>query len=85
MKYKYDTKSVCASKIEFDIDGNVVRNIRFFGGCNGNLKAISTLLEGQTVEYIEGKLRGNICGMKSTSCADQLAIAVREAYDAQNG
>ncbi|MBO4694014.1 MAG: TIGR03905 family TSCPD domain-containing protein [Clostridia bacterium] len=83
MKYNYKTKSVCAGEIEFDLEGNIVRNIKFYGGCNGNLKAISKLLEGQTVEYIEEKLKGNICGMRGTSCADQLAIAVRQAYDKQ--
>ena len=83
MKYKYRPQYVCSSEIEFDIDGNIVKNIKFTGGCNGNLKAVSKLLEGQTVEYIEDKLRGNICGMRGTSCADQLAIAVRKAYDSQ--
>ncbi|MBO4732965.1 MAG: TIGR03905 family TSCPD domain-containing protein [Clostridia bacterium] len=81
MKHTYSPKGICAYGIDFDLEGNIVKNIKFHGGCNGNLKAISKLLEGQTVEYIESKLRGNTCGMKSTSCADQLAIAVRQAYD----
>ena len=81
MKYTYETQSVCSKAIEFELDGNIVKNIKFYGGCNGNLKAISKLLEGQTVEYIEEKLKGNLCGFKGTSCADQLAIAVRQAYD----
>ena len=81
MKHTYKTKSVCAGEIEFDLEGDIVKNIKFYGGCNGNLKAISKLLEGQTVDYIEDKLRGNTCGMRGTSCADQLAIAVREAYN----
>jgi uncharacterized protein (TIGR03905 family) len=71
--------------ISFDLNGNVVSNIQFLNGCNGNLKAISKLCDGMTVEYIEGKLKGNLCGMKGTSCADQLAMAVRKAYDEQNG
>lgn len=83
MKYTYETQSVCSKAIEFELDGNIVKNIKFYGGCNGNLKAISKLLEGQTVEYIEEKLKGNLCGFKGTSCADQLAIAVRQAYDNQ--
>ena len=82
MKYNYTPEHVCSREIEFELDGNIVKNIKFYGGCNGNLKAVSKLLEGQTVEYIEEKLRGNTCGMKSTSCADQLAIAVRKAYNA---
>ena len=58
-------------------------NISFEGGCNGNLKAISKLLDGKTVEYIEETLLGNTCGRRPTSCADQLAKAVRQAYDSQ--
>ena len=79
MNYKYRTQGVCAMEINFDIDGDVISNVSFVGGCNGNLKAISKLVDGMTVEQIESKLLGNICGMKSTSCADQLAKAVRAA------
>lgn len=81
MQYSYKTKTVCAQRIHFDIEGNVITNIRFEGGCNGNLKAISKLVDGWTVEQIEEKLKGNICGMRPTSCADQLALAVRQAYE----
>lgn len=80
MEYVYDTQNVCATQIRFDIDGNVIRNIEFLGGCNGNLKAIAKLLEGATVEEIEEKLSGNTCGRRPTSCSDQLAKAVRAAY-----
>ena len=83
MTYKYKTKGTCAAEISFDINGDIITNIKFLGGCNGNLKAISTLLEGKTVDYIEQKLKGNTCGWKQTSCADQLAIAVRTAYEQQ--
>ena len=83
MNYTYKTKGTCALKISFDIDGNIVSNIQFDGGCNGNLKAISKLLNGQSVEYIEEKLLGNDCRGRGTSCADQLAKAVRKAYDSQ--
>ncbi len=76
------TQMVCAREIEFDLDGDVVSNIRFIGGCNGNLKAISKLVDGWTVEKIESYLLGNTCGMKPTSCADQLAKAVRREYEA---
>ena len=71
-------------EIDFDLDGDVVSNIEFIGGCNGNLQAISKLVDGFTVEQIEQKLLGNTCGMKPTSCADQLAKAVRKAYDEEN-
>lgn len=84
MEYKYKTSGVCAVEISFKLEGNVVSNISFLGGCNGNLKALSKLLEGQTVEYIEEKLLGNTCGRRSTSCADQLAKAVVKAYKNQN-
>ncbi len=83
MEYSYRTKGVCSSAIHFELDGDVVRNIRFDGGCNGNLKAISKLCDGMTVSEIEEKLKGNTCGYKPTSCADQLAIAVCETREAQ--
>lgn len=83
MKYSYKTQGTCAMQINFDIEGNVISNVEFIGGCNGNLKAISKLVDGYTVEQIEEKLLGNTCGFKSTSCADQLAKAVRKAYEEQ--
>lgn len=81
MEYTYKTKGVCSSQIKFSLEGNVVKNVSFLGGCNGNLKAISKLVDGMTVEEIEEKLKGNTCGFRSTSCADQFAIAVREAFE----
>lgn len=81
MNYSYRTSMVCASRIDFDLEGDVVKDIVFRGGCNGNLKAIAKLVDGWTVQQIEDKLKGNTCGGKPTSCADQLAKAVREAYD----
>ncbi|MDO4830339.1 MAG: TIGR03905 family TSCPD domain-containing protein [Clostridia bacterium] len=81
MDYTYKTNGVCSMEISFHIDGNVITNIKFTGGCNGNLKAISKLVDGWTVEQIEEKLLGNTCGFRQTSCADQLAKAVRQAYD----
>ena len=80
MRYNYKTQYTCSTNISFDLDGNVVSNVQFTGGCNGNLKAISKLVDGMTVDQIEGYLKGNTCGYKPTSCADQLAIAVRKAY-----
>ncbi len=72
---------VCSQQISFDIEGNVITGVSFVGGCNGNLKAVSKLVDGMTVEEIEAKLKGNTCGMRPTSCADQLCLAVREAYE----
>jgi len=82
MKYNYKTQNTCSTEIELEIEGNVVRNIVFTGGCNGNLKTIPILVDGWTVEEIEGKCKGITCGRRPTSCADQLACAVREAYEA---
>ncbi len=83
MHYKFRPEGVCAYNLEFDIseDGKV-SNIVFDGGCNGNLKAVSKLCDGMTADEIAGKLKGNICGFKGTSCADQLAIAVLKAKEA---
>lgn len=81
MDYTYKTNMVCSQEIRFNIDGDVITDISFIGGCNGNLKAISKLVDGFTVEQIEEKLLGNTCGRRPTSCADQLAKAVRQAYD----
>ena len=83
MRYTYKTRGTCAMEISFDIDGDVITDVEFFGGCDGNLKAISKLVDGMTVDEIEDKLRGNTCGRKPTSCADQLARAGREAYQKQ--
>ncbi len=81
MRYEYKTENTCSQIISFDINGNIITNIEFYGGCNGNLKAIAKLLEGATVEEIEEKLLGNTCGRRPTSCTDQLARAVRAAYE----
>ncbi len=79
MTYDYQTQGTCSQIIRFDLDEGRVRNIQFFGGCDGNLKAISALVDGWTVEEIESKLTGIHCGPRSTSCGDQLAQAVRAA------
>lgn len=81
MTYRYKTEMTCSSEITFDLDGDVVTNIAFTGGCNGNLKAISKILDGWTVDRIVEKLEGNTCGRRPTSCADQLARAVKAAYE----
>ena len=83
MHYQYPTKGVCPLRVEFDLEGDKVTNIKFYGGCNGNLKAIASLVDGMTVDEIGARLDGNTCGSKSTSCAAQLADAVRRARDGQ--
>ncbi len=83
MRYQYTTQDTCATQITFDLEDNVVHNIEFTGGCNGNLKAIPRILDGWTVEQIEEKMKGITCGRRPTSCVDQLAYAVRKKYDQQ--
>ena len=85
MHYEYKTEMTCSKIIRFDINDDVITNICFLGGCNGNLKAISKLVNGWTVEKIESYLKGNTCGNRPTSCADQLARAVRAAYNETHG
>ena len=84
MSYVYKTKGTCSSQIEVELDGDIVKDVKFTGGCNGNLKAIPRLVEGMTVDEVERRISGIPCGMKGTSCGDQLAKALREAYNAQN-
>lgn len=79
MEHTYKTKGVCASRINFDIEDGVVRSVQFVGGCNGNLNAISKLIEGMPAEKVISLLEGNTCGFKKTSCADQLTVALKQA------
>ncbi len=81
MHYTYHTKGTCASSISFDLDGDILRNVQFCGGCNGNLKAISALVDGMHVQDLVEKVKGIRCGLKQTSCSDQLATAVLAAYE----
>lgn len=82
MRYTYKTKGVCASEISFDMEKDgTVRNVAFRGGCNGNLKAIGSLIEGWNYKDIIARTEGNTCGFKPTSCADQLSKALRVAAD----
>ncbi len=81
MKYEFKTSGTCSQLISFDIEGDVITNVSFVGGCNGNLQGVSRLVEGQTVDYINDRCAGIRCGFKPTSCPDQLAKAVKEAYE----
>ena len=82
MSFTYKTKGTCSSQITFDIENGIVKNVVFTGGCNGNLKAIARLVEGMEATKGIAILKGNTCGFKSTSCADQLACALGEAINA---
>lgn len=76
----YTPSGVCSVQIDFDMDGeNKLHDVKFTGGCNGNLKAIGRLIEGKDASEISDILRGNLCGMRGTSCADQLSKAIDEA------
>lgn len=79
MKYIYNTEGVCSKTITFELDNEIITNVEFIGGCPGNLKAISKLINGMTTSEIKEKLKGNTCGNKSTSCTDQLVKAIEEA------
>lgn len=74
----FSPRGVCAMKIDFDIEDGKLHNVKFIGGCNGNLKAIGKLVEGKDAKEVADILRGNDCNMKGTSCADQLARAIDE-------
>lgn len=85
MAYTYMTKGTCSTKIELELEGNVVHNVKFTGGCNGNLQAIPKLVEGLTVEEVEERIAGISCNGRGTSCGDQLAKACRAALEASRG
>ena len=77
--YTIPTQGICPRSISFSIEDGKVYNIKFQGGCPGNTKAIAKLLEGTDAQYVVDKLKGNDCGGKGTSCADQLARGVEAA------
>lgn len=79
MQYEYQTKGTCSRSILFELDGSIVRNVQFIGGCNGNLKGIGVLVEGMEIDEVISRIEGIHCGMKATSCPDQLAQALKEA------
>lgn len=82
MTYSYKTSGTCSTKIDVELDGNIVKNVSFTGGCNGNLQAVSKLVKGLTVDEVEETLGGISCSGRPTSCGDQLARACRAALDA---
>lgn len=80
MEFSYDTQGTCASKIIIDVneDNQLINDVKFFGGCNGNLQGISSLVKGRTIDEVIASLKGIKCGFKSTSCPDQLALALMD-------
>lgn len=81
MDYSYTPKGVCPSNISFSITDGNIHNVKYTGGCNGNLQAVSKLVEGLPAEQVIQKLEGISCGFKGTSCGDQLARAIRQALE----
>ncbi len=79
MQYEYKTKGTCSQRIFFEIEDGKLRNVQFLGGCNGNLKGICALVEGMDADEVIRRVEGIQCGMKPTSCPDQLAKALKEA------
>ncbi len=79
MQFEYKTSGTCSQRIFFEIEGGKLKNVQFLGGCNGNLKGIGSLVEGMNIDEVISRLEGTTCGMKSTSCPDQLAKALKEA------
>lgn len=82
MDFSYKTRGTCSREIAFEIEDGKVKNVQFFGGCNGNLKGIGALVEGMDVDDVIRRVEGIRCGMKSTSCPDQLAQALKAAKNA---
>ena len=79
MEFNYKTKGTCSREIAFEIEDGKVKNVQFFGGCNGNLKGIAALVEGMDIDEVITRVEGIRCGSKVTSCPDQLAQALKEA------
>ena len=78
MHKTYKTKGTCSVQIDFDVIDNKIYNLKYIGGCNGNLKGIAALVEGQDIEEVKNKLKGINCNGRGTSCPDQLAKAIEE-------
>lgn len=78
MKYTYRTMGTCSSLIDFEVEDGILKGVYFTGGCNGNLKGISALVEGMKIDEVIARLEGIRCGGKPTSCPDQLCKALRE-------
>ncbi|MBQ7416438.1 MAG: TIGR03905 family TSCPD domain-containing protein [Oscillospiraceae bacterium] len=82
MQYTFKTQGTCAQMISFEVEDNKLSNVQFFGGCNGNLKGIGSLVEGMDIDDVISRIEGIKCGMKTTSCPDQLAKALKQIKNA---
>jgi uncharacterized protein (TIGR03905 family) len=81
LTYRYKTHGTCSSEMVIELEGDVIRSVKVIGGCDGNLKGICSLVQGQKAEDVIRKLQGIRCGFKSTSCPDQLAKALTQAME----
>ena len=81
MTYEYTPRGVCSRKMIIEIEDGIVTDVQIMGGCNGNLKGISSLVKGMPVDEVITRLEGITCGFKGTSCPDQLAQALKEATE----
>ena len=84
MQHIYYTKGTCSMQIIIDHTGNIIDNVQFIGGCNGNLKGINALVKGMTFDEVIKRLEGTTCGFKPTSCPDQLAQALKQIKEKEN-
>ena len=82
MQYDYKTRGTCSREISFEVEDGKVKNVQFYGGCNGNLKGIAALVEGMDIDDVIARMEGIHCGMKPTSCPDQLAQALKQVKNA---
>ena len=82
MQYDYKTRGTCSREISFEVEDGKVKNVQFYGGCNGNLKGIAALVEGMDIDDVIARVEGIHCGMKPTSCPDQLAQALKQVMNA---
>ena len=83
MKHVFKPKGVCSSQIQFELDGDTVKNVQFTDGCDGNLQGIAALSEGQSAEELITRLKDIKCGRRNTSCPAQFTMALQEALDIQ--
>lgn len=81
--FEYKTKGTCARKITVELEGKTIKRVEFEGGCNGNLKGIAKLVQGMDIDFVVERFAGNTCNGKPTSCPDQLAIALKAAYEVE--
>ena len=81
MEFTYKTSGTCSREIHFELENNKVKNVRFVGGCNGNLKGIGALVEGMDIDDVIARVEGISCGGRPTSCPDQLSKALKQAKE----